>query len=378
MPVRSQLQQRKEEEAARERHWAAQLAAHKRTEIETPDPVALAARLAKIHRPYVFRDPAKFNRRVRTKSADRIRLIAAEHVFGKYPVARHVRSVWIAEANPRDERSRLELALRLSVYLTAASGGSVHKACTGEFMTKKETHRFLNLSHTDSFTQAVWFALACSHTSDLGVAKRAAFSRLTEHSYLDPFWREALRFFCANPVPIARMNDVIDFLRQERARNPNYSLKGRTLASVAQQVEQWHRAIHRARRMGNATWEGADLVDAIYHDQSMSKDRRVDWRFIQIKTSQALAEEGTAMHHCVYAYQQMCISGAVSIWSLKQRPATRNQAAAWSRALTIEMDNARQRLVQLRGYANRPMNADERQIVSRWAADNGLSVNFHG
>ena len=378
MPARSQLQQRKEEEAARERHWAAQLAAHKRSETETPDPVALAVRLASTHRPYVFRDPARFNRRVRTKSAERIRLMAAEHVFGKYPVARHVRSVWFSETNPPDDRTRLELQLRLSVYLTAASGGSVQKTCTGAFMTKKETHRFLNLSHTDSFTEAMWFTLACSHTSDLGIAKRAACSRLAEQSYFDPFWREALRFFCVNPVAIARMNDMIDFLRQERVRNPQYSLKGRTLASVAQQVEQWHRALNRARRLGNATWDGADLSDAIYHDQLMSKDRRVDWRFSQIKTSQALAEEGTAMHHCVYSYQQLCINGAVSIWSLKQRPATRNQSAPWSRALTIEMDIARKRLVQLRGYANRPMNADERQIVSRWAADSGLSVNFYG
>jgi hypothetical protein len=249
---------------------------------------------------------------------------------------------------------------------------------TNGFLTKKETHRFLGVTHTESFRAALWFTLAASQTAEEGVAHRISVSRLAEQSHTDPFWREALRFFCANPVPIARMNDIIDFLRQERAHNANYSLKGRTLASVTAQVEQWHRAINGARRMGNAKWEGADVADAIYHDQLISKDRRADWRFSQIKTSQALAEEGTAMHHCVYAYQQLCISGAVSIWSLKQRPATGNQAASWSRALTIEMDNARRRLVQLRGYANRLMNADERRIVSRWASDNGLSVSASG
>jgi hypothetical protein len=40
------------------------------------------------------------------------------------------------------------------------------------------------------------------------------------------------------------------------------------------------------------------------------------------------------------------------------------------------MANAERRLVQLRGYANRPMNADERKIVSRWASSNGLSVAY--
>lgn len=380
MPVRSKLQERKAQEAARERAWASQLAAHKPAAAEAPDPVALASALARAHPRYVFRDPQTFNRRVRSKNPDRIRLIAAEHVFGRYPVGPHVRSVWYVRrpmiAAPQAEAE--ELRLRETLYLVAASGGSAHKQCTGGFMTKKETHRFLNLTHTDSFKEAIWFALACSHTDDLGVAKRASLSRITEQSYADAFWRDVLRFFCANPVPIAWMNDMLDFLRNQRRDNPAYSIKGRTLASLSEQVRQWHRALNRARRMGNAVWPGVELPDKTYLNQAMSKNRRCDWRFAQIKTSQDLAEEGTKMRHCVYAYQQLCIDGRASIWSLKLRPTSRNESGPWERALTIEMNNERRRLVQLRGYANRPMKADERQVVTMWASENGLSVNYSG
>jgi hypothetical protein len=177
-------------------------------------------------------------------------------------------------------------------------------------MTRKETHRFLGLTHTDSFIAALWFALARSSTEDAGVAKRMSVSRLAAEDYADPFWREVLRFFCLNPTPIARMNDIIDFLRQEHQRNPAYSIKGRTVASLGEQVEQWHRALARARRMGNAKWPGVDIEDALYLNEPTSKGRRFDWRFSQIKTSQDLAEEGTKMHHCVYSYQRACIDGA--------------------------------------------------------------------
>lgn len=380
MPVRSKLQQRKAEEAARERHVAARLAAHRPAEVEALDATTLARQLAVTHPHYVWRDPATFNRSVRTKDPDRIRLLAAEHVFGRYPVARHIRAVWIGDAPVLRSQAAIAAAealrkFRLQLYLTAASGGSVHKECTGAFMTKKETHRFLAVGHTDSVVEAIWFALACSHTDDLGVARRIAVSRLAEQSYASPFWREALRFFCVNPMALPRMNDMLDFLRQEHARNQGYSLRGRTPASLAQQVEQWHRALNRARRLGDAKWDGADLPDVIYSDQPASKGRRFDWRFRQIKTSRDLAEEGTQMHHCVYSYQRLCIAGGTSIWSLASRPSKGREDAAWSRALTIEMNNASRRLVQIRGYANRLMNEDEGRAVLTWSAAHGLAVD---
>ena len=119
-----------------------------------------------------------------------------------------------------------------------------------------------------------------------------------------------------------------------------------------------------------------DLEDATFLNCGGARERRLDWRFTQIKTSHELAEEGTTMHHCVYSYQALCIGGGTSIWSLTMRPADPHDRTPGRRAQTIEMDTAARRQVQLRGYANRPKNNDERQIVSRWAAGNGLSVAY--
>ena len=108
---------------------------------------------------------------------------------------------------------------------------------THDFLTKKETHRFLNVTHTESFGTALWFTLAVSQGAEEGVAHRISVSRLAEQSHTDPFWREVLRFFCVNPTPLAQINDAIDFLRAEHAANPGYSVRGRTRASLAAQVD---------------------------------------------------------------------------------------------------------------------------------------------
>jgi hypothetical protein len=288
-----------------------------------------------------------------------------------------LRAVW-REPPVRPARETAQAAawqrLRKHVYLAAASGGSVHRMATHGFLTKKETHRFLNVAHTESFRAALWFTLASSHTDDAGVAHRISASRLAEQPYDAPFWRDVLRFFCVNPTPLARMNDWVDYLAQAHAANPAYSIKGRTAASLAAHVEQWHRALARAKRMGDATWLGADVPDAEYLGVEKIKGGKADWRFRQIKTSRELAEEGSQMHHCVYAYQALCMEGVASIWSLTTRLHERHDVGAWGRALTLELRNAERRLVQIRGYANRAVNNDERRIVARWASDNGLSI----
>jgi hypothetical protein len=267
-----------------------------------------------------------------------------------------------------------DLKLRKVVYLQAASGGSVHRMATHDFLTKKETHRFLGVTHTESFRTALWFTLASSQTEDAGVAHRISVSRLAEQPHADPFWREVLRFFCANPTPLAPMNDAIDFLAAEHVANPGYTVRGRTRASLAAQVEQWHRALSRARRMGDAVWLGADIPDADYPAEDRIKGGQADWRFTQIKGSRELAEEGSQMHHCVLSYQAMCVEGISSIWSLKTRAHDRHDRAPWTRALTLELRSRERRLVQIRGYANRAMNNDERRLVARWASANGLGI----
>jgi len=46
------------------------------------------------------------------------------------------------------------------------------------------------------------------------------------------------------------MDDLRDYLADSRQRNPAYSLKGRTLASLGRQMREWHSDLEAIARIG--------------------------------------------------------------------------------------------------------------------------------
>jgi hypothetical protein len=310
----------------------------------------------------VIRDVADWPAKLKTRDAGRIALAVARHAFACYPVPYHLERIWLGG----ERLDAAEIVRRKTWYIEVAQGNSLHQTCTKDMLSKKETHRFLNPPVRLSFREALWHALARSYTEEIGLALRIARSKVA-HDAVTPFWRDVARFFCANPVQLAELDDFHDYLEARLADNAGYGLKGRTLGSLRAQMAQWHCDLARIRRLGEGNWPGRDIPDWSHtakHEEHSHKD--VTWSVTQIKTGRELAEEGNRMHHCVYTYRHRCISGASSIWSVKTR--------TWSgveRVLTLEV-NAHDELVQVRGYANRTAHPHEVRILRRWAAANGI------
>jgi hypothetical protein len=342
-----------------------------------------------------------FNRSLRTKDTGKIRLAVATHLFGKYPTPKHLQDAWTYVRPDRNSDYRhvtwrrteapppapvttdVELERRQLWFITQATGGSLYKKWTKDFLSKKETHAFLTCPIRVTFEEAILWALASSHTSDNGLRGRIMKSKLigkvpailpqpSPNQMLkgvyslgesSEFWRDVVRFFCVNPVSIQELNDFVDYLSAKRNADRAYSLKGRTIVSLKEQMQQWHRDLARVKRMGNHTWPGLDLPDFEFEQND------VHWQFKQIKTSKALADEGNRMHHCVYSYQQYCINGRTSIWSV-----LRKKKGNMERAVTIEVNNADRKIVQIRGYANRTALDNEMYAIKWWASKNNLSI----
>jgi hypothetical protein len=189
------------------------------------------------------------------------------------------------------------------------------------------------------------------------------------------------RFFCVNHAPVETIDDLCDYLAECRRRDASYSVEGRTLASLSRRMHEWHRdiaaierieAIRRraAGRAGSrganvsvpAQWSGSPLAD--WEWVPSAKDARAKGeRFVvrQLKQADDLVMESRAMRHCVSTYAGKCIAGHASIWSLRR--CTKDRIA---RLLTIEVDQ-QSRAVQVRGFANRLAQADERNVLERWA-----------
>jgi len=323
-----------------------------------------------------LRPPEAWSCRLRSRSPERRFLELVRFTFARYPVACHLENAWIEEthafanqvgAPAGANREGDEGAAYCGWYILVAQGGSLYRHVTQGFMSKLETHHFLNAPDDLSTTQrAFWYAIARAQTGDMNVALKVARTRLSAFPMGFPFWREVARYFAHNPISIPEMNDLIDFLQAAREEDESFSLSGRSLDALRRRMAEWHRMLRRREIVCGGTWEGHALPDAEY--AAGSEDRRAIWRFRQIKTGNDLFKEGQRMHHCVVSYKFRCMSAAISIWSLT----CEYPIGKLNRGVTLELRDDGT-IVQCRGFANRLPYANEVTVVKRWAAEHGLT-----
>ncbi|TCU59170.1 PcfJ-like protein [Bradyrhizobium sp. R2.2-H] len=336
----------------------------------------------------IVRDAEAWQPRMKTRDAARLRLAAARYLFARYPVAEHLEQIWIDGAGLGAD----EIRLRKRWYIAAAGGGSLYAAGATEWLSRKEVHAFLNPLGKVGFEAAIWQAIARSYATDPAVAMRIARTRITQTQRAHHrFWREVVRFFCAHPTTVEDMDDFHDYLADCHRRDPEYTLKGRSLISLGRQMREWHRdldaiaRIEAARRRAEAArnrarglaagpeqsedrWLGAAIADWSWTTSSKDRAKREEYVVVQLRTAADLVAETRGMRHCVATYATKCIAGHASIWSLRRRASGDVQ-----RMLTIELDT-RSRAVQVRGFANRPPLAEESKILQRWAQARGIML----
>lgn len=393
---------------AAERRAAAERARFAR--IDTPErPVLNLAELQELvcaeHASERVRDPETF--RLRKTDDERVVTLAlAKHVYGRYKVPYHLERIWyaVAEQHARarkgdrandnhqhwwDRRqqqagavlSSFERKRRIAWYVCAATGGSLHKQHCKDFFTKRETHAFLTAPGQMTFVEALWYAVASSYTDDHGLRQRIMRSKVAREQ-VTPFWKEAARFFIEHDTPFTEIGPFVDFFQYRLNIDRGYSLRGRTPQSLARARADWHRTLSRVRDHGGGAWEGVAVPDyfigrplpeglpslAEQQEWVRKVTNSEQYTIRQIRTGDALAEEGSAMRHCVYSYKDRCIRGTASIWSMRRND---------RRLLTIEMNNEGD-LVQIRGVGNRLATDAEMAIIKRWARDAGLRIVNRG
>ena len=379
--ARSMIQRRQEAERERNALYDDTLRRVSRVERPAPDFDKALKDVKKGFESQILRDAWAWRPKLKTRDPARLRLAAARHLFARYAVPLALEQIWL----DCEGLDAAELVLRKRWYIAAARGESLFKAGASEWLSRKEVHRFLNPPGALGFGEAFWHAIARSYTDDLGLALRIARSKIGRTARQEHvFWREVARFFCANSAVLEEIDDLCDYLAACHRRDRRFSLKGRTLASLTRQMRDWHRdiaavarieAARRAfRNIGKAPpdperWAGSPLSDWTWRSSDkQARDAREEFTVTQLVTADELVAESRAMHHCVWTYAQKCISGQASIWSMRLRTAKRID-----RLLTIELDR-QNRVVQVRGFANRLATSDELQVLGRWTKAKGIAL----
>ncbi len=252
-------------------------------------------------------------------------------------------------------------------------------------LTKKMAHCFLQAPATYSIGAAFRWGQTLALGGDRRLSDALRETRLAREFRDDEFWLSVIRFFIRNPMlDPAQVNPIVDYLWNERfeprlvfvgqgvAREigpaqPNLSMRGRTVAALLREVEEWHRRLGREVSGGRLQWAKSALGDFRFVEGQESSRNMKIWRIRELLSSQELIAEGRRMHHCVSSYAGSCHAGRCSIWSMELE--TENGVEP---LLTIEVGGGANDIRQVRGLRNRGATEKEKEVIRRWALQEKL------
>jgi hypothetical protein len=272
-------------------------------------------------------------------------------------------------------------------YKHLGRGPSIRTAGLPLRFTRAMAHLFAQARHHYAAVAARRWAQVRGPGGSEALARAVAGTRLGQALGNEDFWESVLHFFVNRPsLDLAQVGPVVDFLQAQKFEwqdgvspegvfgkppppRPDYSMKGRTVASVLRQAEEWHKHLGRDTDQPCLSWRHSPLKDfRLVEGSEALGDMRV-WTITELLTSRALFLEGRAMRHCVATYARCCARRQTSIWSM-QVESRRGR----HRVLTIEVDLLKRVVCQARRKCNRLPTAGEREVLERWAAQEGLKV----
>lgn len=120
----------------------------------------------------------------------------------------------------------------------------------------------------------------------------------------------------------------------------------------------------------HAVWEGLPGIDPHFSLPDL-EGRGLQWTFHELTSLVGLMQEGRRLRHCVATYRRFCEPGLCSIFSLRQSD-PRQPGRAPQPVLTLEINRAKRRIVQVRGKWNRFPRRQENAIIRTWASHHQL------
>lgn len=209
----------------------------------------------------------------------------------------------------------------------------------------------------------------------LGYGGTEALARCLKGTHLAEFrcheehWATVIHWLCRqSDLHLRDVGPFIDLFAARLAAGAPVSIKGRTVTSMRRLVREWHCELAQIREFEHMDFRPAGLTGGAWTVKRQVNGAIVPferWSMQEILTARDLVVEGRAMRHCVASYRDLVISGRASIWSL-----TCND----QRRLTLEVDNRRQAIVQVRGRANRMPRGGEGKFIRAWARRNRLEL----
>ena len=231
--------------------------------------------------------------------------------------------------------------------------------------TQKMGHFFLQAPDKLSIAEALRWAQVKGMNGSDKLAERITYSWIGTKEYNDEdFWEAFIRIITNGGMfDLDQLTQLIDYVRQMKRENRDYSLKGRTLQSLLRQSNEWHQESMVIR--GTRFWTSSGM----YGYKAEKKIEVV--KMEELTGSKLLVEEGRTMKHCVATYAHQCVVGKTAIFSLRKY----SFDLLIETMATIEVNLSLRRVVQAKAKLNKKISDEARRHLDEWANKNQLSIN---
>ena len=299
------------------------------------------------------------------------------HLFVTYDIPAFMDNVWFTDNSTHHEW-----------YIHIGSGQNIGTAPgIPVTLTKKMAHHFLSAPKQYSVEEAIRWGQVQALGGDKRLIDAIRETHLIRNFTNDDFWLSVIRFFIENPMlDVSHINPIVDYIQNQKYTNrqifidrgvaeeidppqPNFTMKGRTAETILQQVNEWHRQLGRETRGGNYQWTRSKIRELNLVQRTKEIENERTWVIRELLSSEELIDEGRRMNHCVRSYGKSCHSGRTSIWTLEVTEKDKVR-----KVLTIEVMLAQMLIRQVRGKRNRLPTKSEKNIISQWAAREGLKI----
>ena len=301
----------------------------------------------------------------------------ARHLLAAYEVPLFMDCAWF---NGNETHQHWFKHIGIGQNIRTASGISIS-------LTKKMAHHFLKAPKHYTIEEALRWGQVHALSGDRHLADALRETRLTRIFSNDDFWLNVIRFFIANPMlDVSHVNPIIDYIWHQKYENrrvfvergvareiepaqPNFSMRGRTPETLLRQVEEWHGQLGRESKGRELEWHGSEIGEFHLLEGSEEARNMKFWSIRELLSSDELIDEGRALQHCAQTYARSCHAGRSSIWTMEIEDENGRR-----KILTIEVSPTQKFIRQVRGKRNRLATPKEKNLLGRWAAQEGLQI----
>ena len=304
----------------------------------------------------------------------------ARHLLAAYPVPAFMTSVWFKGPDAEARRQQ-------RWYAHVGSGRNIRTADLPLPYTKRMAHHFLQAPDHLAVEAALRWGQVRGMGGSRPLALAVAATRLGRSFEAEDFWGTVVLFFVNHPeLDASQVGPVVDYLHHQQyvpqevfheeselinlgPPQPDLSMKGRTPRSLLRQAAEWQKGQGLRGKKPTLRWPRCGIGEFWLTETGIDGRVMRVWTIRELLSSRQLRIEGRAMHHCVADYVRLCVRAAGTIWSMAVEDGDGRR-----RVLTIEVDSATKEVVQASRSCNVEPNPKDREILGRWAKNEGLTV----